>query len=113
MSFNAHVNLVHQLNLHWIQAGIYLSVEAAVGKDFKRVTERAEAGFGEDIVRFMVDVAVGDTGHFGILAGEAEFNLIASGDDSIRVLEGVDLVFEDNEISRVLIGVQDKEIMRM
>ncbi len=109
MSFNAHVDLVHQLNLHWIQAGIYLTVEAAVAENFKRVTKRAEAGFSEDVVRFMVDIAVGDTGHFGILAGEAKFNLIASGDNSIRVLEGVDLVVEDDEISRVLIGVENKE----
>ncbi len=109
MSFNAHVELLHQLNLHWIQSWIYLTVEAAVTENFKRVTKRAEAGFSEDVVRFVVDVAVGDNGHFGILAGEAEFNLIVSGDNSIQVLEGVDLVFEDDEISRVLFGVENKE----
>lgn len=54
----------------------------------------------------MVDIAVGHTGYFGILAGEAKFNLIASGDNSIRVLKGVDLIFEDKEISRVLVGVK-------
>lgn len=102
--FNTHVDGVHQLNLHWILAGIYLTIKAAVGENFKWVTKCTKAGFSEDVVRFMVDVAVWHTGYFGILAGEAEFNLIASGDNSIRVLKRVYLIFEDHEISRVLIG---------
>lgn len=33
--FNAHVDLVHQLNLHWILARIYLTVKGLVCENFK------------------------------------------------------------------------------
>lgn len=104
MSFNAHVERLHQFDLHWIQAGVHSTAEAVVRVNFKGVTERAEAGFGEDVVGFMVDVVAGDTGQFGILAGEAKLDLVASGDYRIGGLKGVDLVFKDHEVSRVLIG---------
>lgn len=99
MSCNTHVEHIHQIYLQWIQTGIYPTAEVIVSKNIKRVTKSAKAGFSEDVVRLLVDVVVRNTGHFGVLAGEAYFNLTASGDYFIRVLKRIDLIFEDQEVS--------------
>ncbi len=99
MSCNTHVEHIHQIYLQWIQTGIYPTAEVIVSKNIKQVTKSAKAGFSEDVVRLLVDVVVRNTGHFGVLAGEAYFNLTASGDHFIRVLKRIDLVFEDQEVS--------------
>ncbi len=89
MSCNTHVEHIHQIDLQWIQTGIYPTAEVIVSKNIKCVTKCAKAVFSKNVVRFLVDVVVRNTGHFGVLAGEADFNLTASGDHFIGVLKRI------------------------
>lgn len=112
MSYNAHVEHICQIYLQWIQTGIHWTTEVIVSKNVKWVTKSAKARFSEDEVWILVDVVVWNTGYFGVLAGEADFNLIVSGDYFIGVLKRIDLVFEDHEVSGVLIGHEEAGVWK-
>lgn len=112
MGCNAHVEHIHQIYLQRIQTWIHWTAEVIVSKNVKWVTKSAKSGFSEDEVWLLVDVVVWNTSYFGVLAGEADFNLIASGDYFIGIFKRIDLVFKDHEVSGVLIGYEEAGVWK-
>lgn len=110
MGFNAHVENIHQIHFHRMQAGIHWSTEVSVSKNVKRITESAKTGFSKDVVWFKVFIVVWDTGNFGVMTREADLNLTASGYYFIGVLKRIDLIFEDQKISGFLVVVEEDSV---
>lgn len=102
LSLNAHIDLLHQRDLHWVSTGRHFGSEVIIKEYVKRIAEAAEVGFSEDVVGVLEIVVTGDADGFREMAREIDLNYLPSSYDCVGQLKGVYLILESDKVALVL-----------